>query len=156
MIRPLRPADFYELLEIEAQAFPKSQYDRGQLWILYLKYPNTFLLEVSDQIDGYIVFSPNGHIISMAVRPEHRRKGIGTSLVQEAIDHCTEKSLRLEVRVSNVGAQKFYQTIGFRITACIHSYYQDGEDAFIMERPATESKGSRSHDQPCGAEDTNR
>ena len=139
MIRPVHSADFDELLQIEAQAFPKSQYDREELWILHLKYPHTFLVALSDQIDGYIVFRPDGHIISMAVTPERRRTGVGTCLVKEAIDHCRRKSLRLEVRVSNVGAHKFYQSLGFIIKAKIGRYYQDGEDALIMERPASES-----------------
>ncbi|MEE9120953.1 MAG: GNAT family N-acetyltransferase [Syntrophobacteria bacterium] len=136
MIRPLHSKDFDELLQIEALAFPKSQYDREELWLLSLKYPHTFLVTVSDQIDGYIVFRPDGHIISMAVRPHKRRVGIGTRLVQKVIGHCSGKSLRLEVRVSNVGAQRFYLHLGFRIKVRIDGYYHDGEDAFVLERPA--------------------
>jgi len=128
--------DFDELLQIEAQAFPKSQYDREELWLLSLKYPHTFLVTVSNQIDGYIVFRADGHIISMAVRPHKRRVGIGTSLVQKVIDHRSGNSLRLEVRVSNVGAQRFYLNLDFRIKARIDGYYHDDEDAFLMERSA--------------------
>jgi ribosomal-protein-alanine N-acetyltransferase len=140
MIRPLHLEDFDELLQIEAQAFPKSQYDREELWLLSLKYPHTFLVTVSNQVDGYIVFSADGHIISMAVRPQKRREGIGTRLVQKVIDQCSGKSLRLEVRVSNVGAQRFYLNLDFRIKARIVGYYHDGEDAFLMERSADDTK----------------
>jgi ribosomal-protein-alanine N-acetyltransferase len=139
MIRPVHSKDFDELLQIEAQAFPKSQYDREELYLLYLKYPHTFLVTLTDQIDGYIVFRADGHIISMAVRPHKRRVGIGTTLVQQAIDHCKGKSLRLEVRVSNIGAQRFYLNLDFRIKARIRGYYHDGEDAFQMERAASNS-----------------
>jgi ribosomal-protein-alanine N-acetyltransferase len=139
MIRPVHSKDFDELLQIEAQAFPKSQYDREELWLLSLKYPHTFLVTVSNQIDGYIVFRPDGHIISMAVRPHKRRVGIGTRLVQKVIGHCSGRSLRLEVRVSNVGAQRFYLSLGFRMKAALDGYYHDGEDAFLMERSADDS-----------------
>jgi ribosomal-protein-alanine N-acetyltransferase len=139
MIRPVRPTDFAELLEIEAQAFPKSRYDLGQLWSLHVQYPDTFFLEQSDGIDGYIVFSPDGHILSMAVKPQLRRMGIGTRLVEEAVAHCAGKPLFLEVRVGNAGAQEFYLTLGFRMTGRKKGYYQDGEDALIMERPAARS-----------------
>ncbi len=135
MIRPVRAQDFDELLEIEAQAFPKSRYDLGQIWSLHLSYPDTFLVEMNDRIDGYIVFSPDGHILSMAVRPQKRRMGIGTRLVQQAIANCAGKPLRLEVRLGNVGAQEFYLALGFRIRGRAKGYYQDGEDALIMERP---------------------
>jgi ribosomal-protein-alanine N-acetyltransferase len=137
MIRPVRPTDFDELLNIEAEAFPKSQYDLGQFRMLQQTYPNTFLVEVSDHIDGYIVFSPDGHLISMAVRSKRRRTGIGTLLVREAIEHCVGKPLRLEVRVSNVGAQDFYLALGFNLIGRAKGYYHDGEDALLMERPAT-------------------
>jgi ribosomal-protein-alanine N-acetyltransferase len=95
---------------------------------------------VSDKIDGYIVFSPGGHIISMAVRPERRRCGIGTRLVQEAITHCAGKTLRLEVRLSNLGAQKFYEKLGFEKRALLRGYYHDHEDGLLMERPVKESR----------------
>ena len=137
MIRKVRPEDFEELLNIEAEAFPKSQYDLGQFWLLYENYPNTFLVEVSDLIDGYIVFSLDGHLISMAVRSERRRTGIGSQLVQEAIAHCAGKPLCLEVRVGNVGAQEFYLAFGFNLIGRAKGYYHDGEDALLMERPAT-------------------
>jgi len=136
MIRKVRPEDFDELLEIEAEAFPKSQYDLGQFWRLQQTYPNTFLVEVSDLIEGYIVFTLDGHLISMAVRSERRRIGIGTRLVQEATARCAGEPLRLEVRVSNVGAQEFYFALGFNLIGRAKGYYHDGEDALLMERPA--------------------
>ena len=136
MIRKVRPEDFDELLEIEAEAFPKSQYDLGQFWRLHQTYPKTFLVEVSDLIEGYIVFTLDGHLISMAVRSERRRIGIGTRLVQEATARCAGEPLRLEVRVSNVGAQEFYFALGFNLIGRAKGYYHDGEDALLMERPA--------------------
>ena len=136
MIRKVRPADFDELLRIEAEAFPKSQYDLGQFWRLQQTYPNTFLVDVSEFIRGYIVFNPNGQVISMAVKSELRRKGIGTRLLQEAIAQCAGKPLLLEVRVSNVGAQDFYLALGFNFIGRAKGYYHDGEDALLMERPA--------------------
>ena len=136
MIRKVRPADFDELLRIEAEAFPKSQYDLGQFWRLQQTYPNTFLVDVSEFINGYIVFNPNGQVISMAVKSELRRKGIGTRLLQEAIAQCAGKPLLLEVRVSNVGAQDFYLALGFNFIGRAKGYYHDGEDALLMERPA--------------------
>lgn len=139
MIRPVSSEDFYELVEIEAQAAPKSEYDFWELRLLHGRYPDTFLVVVGDKIDGYIVFSPGGHIISMAVRPERRRCGIGTRLVQEAIAHCAGKSLRLEVRLSNLGAQTFYEKLGFERRALLRSYYHDHEDGLLMERPVKES-----------------
>ena len=137
MIRQVHFSDLNELLEIEAEAFPKSQYDLEEFRSLYVRYPRTFLVAVGDQIDGYIVFSPDGHVISMAVRAERRRRGIGTRLVLETAARCAGNSLLLQVRVSNVGAQKFYQRLGFRTRGRRDRYYQDGEDGLVMERFVT-------------------
>ena len=136
MVRRVQPPDFEELLQIEAEAFPKSQYDLGQFWNLHQTYPNTFLVDVTELINGYIVFSLEGHLISMAVRSGQRRKGIGTRLVQEASAYCADKPLLLEVRVSNLGAQEFYLALGFNFIGRAKGYYHDGEDALLMERPA--------------------
>lgn len=136
MIRKVQPVDFEELLKIEAEAFPKSQYDLGQFWNLHQTYPNTFLVDVTELINGYIVFSLEGHLISMAVRFDRRRKGIATRLVQEASAYCGDKPLLLEVRVSNVGAQEFYLALGFNFIGRAKGYYHDGEDALLMERLA--------------------
>ena len=136
MIRKVQPPDFEELLQIEAEAFPKSQYDLGQFWNLHQTYPNTFLVDVTELINGYIVFSLEGHLISMAVRSGQRRKGIGTRLVQEASAYCADKPLLLEVRVSNLGAQEFYLALGFNFIGRAKGYYHDDEDALLMERPA--------------------
>ena len=139
MIRKVQPPDFEELLKIEAEAFPKSQYDLGQFWNLHQTYPNTFLVDVTELINGYIVFSLEGHLISMAVRSGQRRKGIGTRLVQEASAYCADKPLLLEVRVGNLGAQEFYLALGFNFIGRAKGYYHDGEDALLMERPAAVS-----------------
>jgi ribosomal-protein-alanine N-acetyltransferase len=136
MIRPVDPQDFQELLAIEKEAFPKSEYDLGEFWRLYQHYPQTFLVTEREQIDGYIVFSPDGHIISMAVALLRRRQGVGTRLIQEAITYCDRTALSLEVRVSNWGAQEFYERLGFIVRGTATGYYLDGEDALLMERPA--------------------
>ena len=135
-IRPITVADFKELLEIEALAAPKSEYDFWEFSNLYGRYRRTFLVAESNQIDGYIVFSPGGHIISMVVRPSRRRRGIGSRLISEASHYCGGKKLHLEVRISNEGAQKFYRSLGFRSVGKTHRYYHDGEDAVVMELPA--------------------
>jgi ribosomal protein S18 acetylase RimI-like enzyme len=38
-----------------------------------------------EKILGYIIFSRDGHILSIAVQPRHRRKGIGRELLQRTM-----------------------------------------------------------------------
>jgi ribosomal-protein-alanine N-acetyltransferase len=42
--------------------------------------------------------------------------------------------LLLEVRLSNTRAQRLYLSLGFNLVKVISAYYQDGEDAYLMEK----------------------
>ncbi|WP_215144619.1 ribosomal protein S18-alanine N-acetyltransferase [Exiguobacterium qingdaonense] len=76
-----------------------------------------------------------GHITNIAVLPEFRGQGIGNQLLAELVAFAKSKGLvglTLEVRVSNVGAQKLYEQFGFMQAGRRRRYYQDNnEDAYI-------------------------
>ena len=139
MIRPFTLSDLDRILEIELQAFPKSPYDWSTFLNLHFLYPETFLVDIGpaldrkeDQILGYIIFTEEGHIISVAVDPQYRRKGIGKELLQQAIGIPHRKKVWAEVRRSNQGAQTFYSHMGFQVTGVVSSYYGN-EDALIVQ-----------------------
>ena len=80
-------------------------------------------------------FVKKGHVVSVAVLDEHRRKGIGKGLVEEAINGVKSKKcdeLYLEVRCSNNDAVILYEKMGFIIKQRLKTYYRDGEDAYLM------------------------
>jgi ribosomal-protein-alanine N-acetyltransferase len=69
------------------------------------------------------------------VLEEHRRKGLGQGLVEEALQalknrNCSE--IYLEVRVSNSEAIKLYEKLGLKVVSRLRWYYRDGEDAYMM------------------------
>lgn len=76
-----------------------------------------------------------GHITNVAVSPEHRRKGIGESLIKKLIEIAKEKEmigLTLEVRISNEIAKNLYKKQGFLLDGIRKEYYDNKEDAYIM------------------------
>ena len=89
---------------------------------------------------GLIVrgFIRRGHVISLAVMPEYRRRGIATKLMEAALRSLRERygarEVYLEVRVSNTPAIRLYEKLGFRKIHVIKAYYADGEDAYLMAR----------------------
>ena len=138
MIRPFSLTDLDRILQIEHLAFPKSPYDGMTFVQLHWLHPDTFWVYVDEgskqeegQLLGYLVFSRNGHIISIAVHPHHRRRGIGKKLIEEAVRRSDLKKLWAEVRRSNGGAQAFYLKLGFKIVDEIPKYYGN-EDALIV------------------------
>ena len=139
MIRPFSFFDLDSILQIENQSFPKSPYNWTTFLNLYTLYPETFLVythtsDVQKEVEiwGYIIFSQDGHVISIAVHPQHRRKGIGTQLLQRAMKEPQLKKVWAEVRRSNRGAQAFYSKMGFQITGVVPNYYGN-EDALILQ-----------------------
>lgn len=138
MIRPFTLDDLNAILKIERQSFPKSPYDRMTFVHLHVLYPRSFLVftekkaDEKEEVMGYIIFSPEGHIISLAVLPEHRRKGIGRTLLHQAMETPHLRLLHAEVRRSNLGAQAFYFRMGFRPMGIAPNYYGN-EDALIIQ-----------------------
>jgi ribosomal-protein-alanine N-acetyltransferase len=139
MIRPFSFSDLERILQIERQSFPKSPYDWATFIHLHWLHPDTFWVYTGTQHDqkekriwGYIVFSRDGHIISIAIDPKHRRRGIGRELLQKAINALPSKKVWAEVRKSNSGAQAFYLKLGFQVVDVVPNYYGN-EDALIVQ-----------------------
>jgi len=140
MIRLFSLTDLDRILQIEHLAFPKSPYDGMTFVQLHWLHPGTFWVYIGkgrkgeeNQLLGYLIFSRDGHVISIAVHPHHRRKGIGKELIEEAAQRFQLKRLWAEVRRSNGGAQSFYLKLGFKIVDEIPNYYGN-EDALIVTR----------------------
>ena len=147
MIRPFTLSDLDRILQIELQSFPKSPYDWATFINLHYLHPETFLVYVGPTPDrkegeilGYIVFTQEGHVISIAVHPQHRRRGIGKNLLQRAMDTPHLKKVWAEVRRSNQGAQTFYSHMGFQITGVVPNYYGN-EDALIVQWTPSPEQG---------------
>jgi ribosomal-protein-alanine N-acetyltransferase len=83
-----------------------------------------------------MVLLDEGHILNVAVRSDQRGQGLGKLLVERVIAECRERGVAfvsLEVRPSNASAIALYRTIGFVETGKRKNYYENGEDAILME-----------------------
>ena len=149
VIRRCDPSDLIPVMEINMKTLPEHYSDYFYESLL-AELPESFLVgEVNGRLVGYIMckteygfsnfkklgFVKKGHVVSVAVLEEQRKKGIGRALIEEAIAGTKIKKadeLYLEVRCSNNEAVKLYEKIGFIIKQRIKSYYRDGEDAYLM------------------------
>ncbi len=77
-----------------------------------------------------------GEILSVAVSPGDRRGGIGSALLDQALDTMRARGVTgvwLEVRAGNLGAQALYRSRGFAATGRRRGYYESPvEDALIF------------------------
>jgi len=132
-------SDLKQIYNIEKTSF-KYPYPY-RLFLFYLNlFPDLFLvMELESKIIGYCISIIEkkhiGHIISIAILPEYRRKGSGKLLLNEAISKLMEKNvkiIKLEVSESNIPAIKMYEKLGFIKVDKIEHYYPDGSSCWIM------------------------
>lgn len=85
---------------------------------------------------GFWIMADEAHITSIAVREKYRTRGIGEFLLIVLIELAAEvgaSQVTLEVRASNIPAQRLYFKYGFRNVGIRPGYYTDNaEDAIIM------------------------
>ena len=131
MIRPFRLSDIDAVLAIEKECFPKSPYSRATFMGMHSDETiSIYVSEENGEILGDMAFERVGHAITLAVGKEHRRKGVGRSLMGKALAEISGPYLFFEVRVSNETAIQLYRTLGGIKAGMIKGYYPDtGEDA---------------------------
>jgi ribosomal-protein-alanine N-acetyltransferase len=91
------------------------------------------------QLAGFIVarvFADELHVNNVAIRPEFRGRGLGSTLLQTTLNEARTRSARiaqLEVRAANEAAQRLYQRCGFEVVGRRKNYYREPtEDALLM------------------------
>jgi ribosomal-protein-alanine N-acetyltransferase len=89
---------------------------------------------------AFVMMNPNGagHLTTLGVAPEHRRRGLGERMlshIERMLRRKNVGTLMLEVRVSNYAAQQLYRRTGFHVVQRIAAYYNNGEDCYLMIKP---------------------
>ncbi|MFW9908151.1 MAG: ribosomal protein S18-alanine N-acetyltransferase [Candidatus Thorarchaeota archaeon] len=147
-IRSFDRDDIGAVVKINRSCLPENYPDQFFLG-LYHHAPKAFLVAECDEgICGYIMCriergissfgrSPvkKGHIVSIAVKTEHRHQGVGSELVKAAMKGMSEYGVSeyfLEVRKTNKAAISIYQKLDYEIKRVLKGYYRDGEDAYLM------------------------
>jgi ribosomal-protein-alanine N-acetyltransferase len=142
-IRPLILGDLNAIEEIERSSYP-TPWSRS-MFAGELAKPASMCLGAfeGDELAGYLIISryvDAWHVMNIAVAPQFRRRGIATALLEKLVELTEDGSRRgytLEVRVSNDGAIKLYERLGFTSRGIRRGYYTDNrEDALIMWRDA--------------------
>lgn len=85
---------------------------------------------------GIWLIAGEGQITNIAVHPDFRKMGVAGTLLETLIGICRTaniKDITLEVRKSNIAAQKLYEKYGFLKKGLRKNFYPDNnEDALIM------------------------
>jgi ribosomal-protein-alanine N-acetyltransferase len=141
LFRPLRMRDLGAIEQIERRAYP-TPWSRS-MFASELSKSSSICLgafeEESRTLLGYLIIAryvDAWHVMNIAIDPDNQRRGIATMLLEELFDLTAPDGHRgytLEVRVSNAGAIRLYERLGFKGRGVRRGYYTDNrEDALIM------------------------
>lgn len=140
-IRPMKLSDLKSVMEIEEAAFPRPWSLNSFITQLARDDSVCLIAQEADAVIGYVIatqYVEVWHILDIAVHQEYRRRSVASDLLESLLELCGQQQHRgytLEVRKSNRGALKMYESFGFICTGIRKGYYRDnGEDALIMWR----------------------
>jgi ribosomal-protein-alanine N-acetyltransferase len=147
-LRRLETHDLDAVETIERDSYPtpwsRSMFDAE------LRKPSSLALgafTAGDELLGYAFVSryvDAWHVMNVAVANAYRRRGIASALLERLFDVTAtdpKRGYTLEVRVSNTGAIRLYERLGFEARGVRRGYYTDNrEDALIMWREPTPSE----------------
>ena len=148
IIRKFKPEDIKRVYEIEYMSFRQS-YGINVFQGLYDMGMGFFVAEDEGYVVGYVIFwlkyQNQGHIISIAVDKNYRRKGIGRKLLIKAISLLSLLDIDriyLEVNETNKSAVEFYKSFPFVVDRVVPGYYDNGDGAIVMYLEIERSKVS--------------
>jgi len=139
-----REANAFDLpifVSLDKELFPYAPWTNGQYKEEFSSPTRHFVVALDEEhsIIGYAgVFAPGAtaaDILTVGVVPEHRGKGIATSLMALITDWASAQgstAMMLEVKVDNVAAIALYESLGYLKLNVRKDYFGAGLDAQVM------------------------
>lgn len=140
LVRPLGVDDLDALVGIETASYPYPWTRSIFRECLRVGYA-CFGVQLGEELLAYSIYNwgaGESHLLNLCVDPGARRNGYGTLLLEHSISHARSRGctvMFLEVRPSNVDAERLYRQRGFRKVGMRPAYYESAqgrEDAVIM------------------------
>jgi ribosomal-protein-alanine N-acetyltransferase len=138
-IRLMSHRDLREVYRIERQCFPLPWSGADFSRCFQTQFTNAIVAEVDERVAGFVVYELRGDkitVLNLAVAPDDQRAGIGTALMGQLINRLGVSLVRitLEVRETNLAAQLFFKSLGFRAVLVLRDFYEEvTEDAYLMQ-----------------------
>ena len=132
--------DMPEVLQIEREAFEFPWSDEDFTRCLRQRNCIGMVGEYADSVVAFMIYELHRtrlHMLNFAVLRSHRRLGIGSQMLRKLVAKLAPErrsQVVLEVRETNLAAQLFFRSVGFRAVSVLKDFYQDTtEDAYLMQ-----------------------
>ncbi|HKR02609.1 MAG TPA: N-acetyltransferase [Pyrinomonadaceae bacterium] len=141
-VRPLTVSQLDECWRLDQRCFVDGEAYSRDTFEYLLTAPESVSYRAVTQggamvgfIVGLVEPDHTGHITTVGVAPEHRRRRLAQRLMEKVEDGFRRRDVRivrLEVRSVNTGAQQLYQNLGYVVTQRLPRYYSNGGDGLLM------------------------
>jgi ribosomal-protein-alanine N-acetyltransferase len=139
VVRKFSPTDIASVSRMVQSSLGET-YPPSLYLTIHSLWPDGFLMLSEDSSPvGFVAAVISGpkvaRVLMLAVEPVHRRRSLGTMLMDELFRNCLARGVDtvvLEVRKSNASARKFYERLGFAVFGEIRNFYTNGESADKM------------------------
>lgn len=135
-------ADLNECWQLDLRCFVDGEAYERETFRYLISNPQTIALqirsadgEMSAFVIGVIEPDGTGHVTTIGVAPEYRRKGLARLMMHEVERSFAARgvqTIRLEVRVGNDSAQVLYEQLGYTVVQRMQRYYSNGDDGYLM------------------------
>lgn len=139
-IRWLVNRDMEEVLDIEQESFEFPWTEEDYTRCLRSRNCIGMVAEYNDEVAGYMVYELNKNkirLLNLATGERFRRYGVATQMIAKLIGKLTAQRrnrITFEIRETNLPAQLFFRSAGFRATQILKNYYDEmQEDAYLMQ-----------------------
>ena len=133
-----KTTDVALMAAVHEAAFPPAEAWSADVFYMQLALPGVHgLLDDQGGVILFRVAADEAEILTLAVIPEARRRGIASDLLAAAVDTARQAEavvLFLEVSVANKPSRALYARAGFREIGRRRRYYADGSDALVLRR----------------------
>lgn len=127
------------MASVHARAFAPGAQWSAETFAAQLALPGVFgLVDPAGGIALARVAADEAEILTLAVIPAARRRGLGRALLAASASRAQAlgaQRLFLEVSADNEAARALYVESGFRAVGRRRRYYPDGSDALVLAAP---------------------
>lgn len=129
-----------QVLQIENESFEFAWDEETFIRALRQRNCIGMVIEIDNRVAGFMIYElyeNRIHLVNFCVKPEFRRNGIGAEMMKKLVSKLSEQRrnrIIIEVRETNIVAQQFFKSMGFRAISVLRDFYEDtDEDAYLMQ-----------------------
>src|SRR5437762_5762836 len=155
-IRWMIRRDMPEVLAIEQECFEFAWQEDDFIRCLRQRNCIGMVAEASERVVGFMVYELHKnrlHVLNFAVHEQFRRRRVAAQMVKKLISklsHDRRSRVLLEIRETNLPAQLFFRSLGFRAVSVLRDFYEDTpEDAYLMQYRYSAAAAAASEEEPA-------